>query len=620
MRIARPSILWRFIQRELWRLLLITAAILSLVIAFAFAIKPIADGRVAGLDALRLMGYALVPMLQYSLPFAAGFAATLSYHRMAQDNELTAVYAGGISHRALLLPALISGLILGAVVMVLADQAMPRLMRSAQELVTNEVTRMIAKSVERGESFVVPNKNTALFAEKFVERDADTERTGAFKRFDLLGLVVIEPSAEGGLKWGFSARQASVAAYRGEIGGGLGASRVTPVGSDDQTADSENTTTLVMRLLDSVGGKQGAPPPPPAGQKDSVQAKSPRTTGEDERRPWMAEGWAGESTFTVYLPTQFREDPKFLSFAEMQAASKDPRGLGSIESHHQRVAGLLGERAAADELRDRLRREGRAAMSDLSGRTVVLKADNLAATPDGDGFALSARGGGTIELVTVLDGGRMRVQRAKHAWVSVPPAKRGLGAVGSSLLTVRLNEVATSGAGEQDSRGEPRDSRGGGGDAPGYIKDYSVPNLVLADDPLPALLRLGSDDLLAKAELRVAAGPADEILSKATTKYEEELRDIRREIMSKEHERVAASLVCCVMVVLGAVMGMRLGGGVPLAVYLWSFLPALAAVLLISGGQRATASWGAGGLMVLYGGVAMLLVVLAAQYRMLRTH
>ena len=52
------------------------------------------------------MGLAMVPMLQYVLPFAAGFGATLAYHRQTSENELTAAKASGVSHRALLMPAL----------------------------------------------------------------------------------------------------------------------------------------------------------------------------------------------------------------------------------------------------------------------------------------------------------------------------------------------------------------------------------------------------------------------------------------------------------------------------------------------------------------------------------
>ena len=108
MTFGMPISLWKYITLELWRIIALTAAVLVAVIAFAASIKPMADGKITPLEALQFMGLAVVPMLQYALPFAAGFGATLAYHRLSHDNEVTAAYAGGVSHRAVLLPAIIT--------------------------------------------------------------------------------------------------------------------------------------------------------------------------------------------------------------------------------------------------------------------------------------------------------------------------------------------------------------------------------------------------------------------------------------------------------------------------------------------------------------------------------
>lgn len=71
------------------------------------------------------------------------------------------------------------------------------------------------------------------------------------------------------------------------------------------------------------------------------------------------------------------------------------------------------------------------------------------------------------------------------------------------------------------------------------------------------------------------------------------------------------------MVVLGAVLGMRLRDSLPLAVYLWAFLPALVCVLSISGGQRMVHTYGFAGLPVLYAGVIGLSLFCFYQYRIL---
>src|SRR5690606_1758068 len=100
-----PFILWRYLTAELLRTLALLAGGLILLVSFAAAIRPLAKGDVGLGDAIRLMGLLSIPMSQFALPFAAGFAATIVYHRFASDNEATACRASGIPQRAILMPA-----------------------------------------------------------------------------------------------------------------------------------------------------------------------------------------------------------------------------------------------------------------------------------------------------------------------------------------------------------------------------------------------------------------------------------------------------------------------------------------------------------------------------------
>ena len=79
---------------------------------------------------------------------------------------------------------------------------------------------------------------------------------------------------------------------------------------------------------------------------------------------------------------------------------------------------------------------------------------------------------------------------------------------------------------------------------------------------------------------------------------------LQREITSKQNERWALASSCLIMVVTGAVTAVRLRESPPLAVYLWSFFPALGAVITVMGGQQLTHESGAAGLFLLWGGVA----------------
>ncbi len=91
-----PRLLFRYFLRELLRVFGISAAVLVLVIAFGAAIKPLAADDLFGpLQTAKFILLAIVPMLQFALPFAAGFAATLVLHRMTGDNEILAAAVGG---------------------------------------------------------------------------------------------------------------------------------------------------------------------------------------------------------------------------------------------------------------------------------------------------------------------------------------------------------------------------------------------------------------------------------------------------------------------------------------------------------------------------------------------
>ena len=69
----------RLILRELLRRGLLTTGVLVTVIAFGAAIKPLSDDDLFGAGQIALyIALAMVPMLQFAIPFAAGFAGTLS--------------------------------------------------------------------------------------------------------------------------------------------------------------------------------------------------------------------------------------------------------------------------------------------------------------------------------------------------------------------------------------------------------------------------------------------------------------------------------------------------------------------------------------------------------------
>ena len=121
-----PWMLYRYILRELLRVIGLTCAVLVTVIAFGATIKPLANETL--LDASQTLKYltlAIVPMLQFALPFAAGFGTTLTMHRFTADNEILAMAASGISYRRIIAPLVALGLALTMLMVVLTQYVIP---------------------------------------------------------------------------------------------------------------------------------------------------------------------------------------------------------------------------------------------------------------------------------------------------------------------------------------------------------------------------------------------------------------------------------------------------------------------------------------------------------------
>ena len=98
-----PWLLWRYILVELLRTILFTTVVLVAVIAFGATIKPLADDNLLTIgQTIKYQLLVTVPMLQFALPFAAGFGATLVLHRLAIDNEIQAMAVSGLSYPRIL--------------------------------------------------------------------------------------------------------------------------------------------------------------------------------------------------------------------------------------------------------------------------------------------------------------------------------------------------------------------------------------------------------------------------------------------------------------------------------------------------------------------------------------
>ena len=134
---------------------------------------------------------------------------------------------------------------------------------------------------------------------------------------------------------------------------------------------------------------------------------------------------------------------------------------------------------------------------------------------------------------------------------------------------------------------------------------HQIRRLRVSGDPTPGLLELSSAQLLEKSEPYIDRARPDEFILGPAGDLSRRIERIRREIVGKQHERVAMSAACMVMMLAGAVTAIRLGQAPPLVVYLWSFFPSRRTVLTISAGPPMVENSGAIGFVMLWGGVVV---------------
>ena len=184
-----PVTLWTHVAWELMRVFLVTTGIMVSVIAFGAAAKPLADNSIGAETVFKYVSLAMVPMLQFAIPFSAGFASTLVIHRFATDNELLAMSACGMSHRRIMAPVALLGGFLCVVTLVLVSMVIPRFWTRMKELATADATQMLVGAVARGEALAADR--LMIYADAAREVDPPPG-SGARRRILLTGVAAIE--------------------------------------------------------------------------------------------------------------------------------------------------------------------------------------------------------------------------------------------------------------------------------------------------------------------------------------------------------------------------------------------------------------------------------------------
>jgi hypothetical protein len=277
--------------------------------------------------------------------------------------------------------------------------------------------------------------------------------------------------------------------------------------------------------------------------------------------------------------------------------------LNVIASRRRNLAYHLARADTLTTIRSELQEHKRVRFSDGADQSLLVRAAGVRV--EGANWVLTPTGDGRVEVEVRREGeaAPSRIYVADSASLT-PDIGDDMGSR-RLILGLRLEGV---------------DVRAGGADS--TMNDRPLvefTNLQAYLNPLPALLDKSSAELLADAQARLDAG-AGPTIRDAAGELSRRLTRLWREVMARRHERWAMAASVLVMVATGAVTAVRLKGRLPLPVYLWSFFPALLAVITVNAGQEATRSIGAVGLVMLWGGVAGLAAYALVTYLGIRKH
>lgn len=559
--------LWRSISLEFWRLLLLTTAVVVATIAFAVTVKPLADGKLSADQALKFMVLAIPPMLAYATPFAAGFAATIALHRMSSENEVTAVYASGISHKKFLVPSLVSGLLLGGIIFGLNDQVIPRFLKEMERMVTQDFAKIFVGSLRNGESARMGSNEIHADVVQRVDPDPGSP---VMDQYMLGGVAIVKADKDGVVSIDGTARRAWI--------------QVRPVWSlndeDRARIGNDDATAVLMKFIDLTIDRDGSP--------------------------------INVDPFTLPafpIPRVFKDDPKFMTGAEMVRLKGDPDQMYFVDSKRIDLAKGIASIDVYRDIKQRAERGQSIELNTPTGKQVTILAGGFSATAE-SWTLLPDPVTGAIEIqVSDPVSGRTDRLRAGEAKISPERARTNdplsTPAFNTPTLSFTLDLQEVTILSMDDTRTEQSGTQYTG--------------LRFDTDPLEELLAMPSYALLEYAQPYITEGSGQyaEFLTAPADRLRLQIDDLQNEIVSKQHERWAMSLASFVMVLAGSVIALRLRDAQPLVVYMWSFFPALGTIILIASGQEAVHDRGPAALPFVYVGVLALLIYTLVSFRRL---
>jgi lipopolysaccharide export system permease protein len=589
-----PWTLYRYILLDVLKVLVPATIVLVLVISFLVAMKPLADGMLGPGLMVKFILYTMPTVLGFALPFAAAFASTFVFIRLATDNEITAAATSGISYAKILLPILALGLAMTMGLFIMANFVVPSFNRyAARTLQKDFVTAMVSR-LNQNRSFVIEDKNLVLYADQARSQSLTTEQarklrpnadTLPTKRIQLTGFAGMKLGGNGNVEGEATARRAEVLVY-----------------------PTQPRTTTEIQLFDYVAY--------------TITNQRIDESVTENVRPWR-----------IKLPQQFESDPEHLSYWELRRLRREPHRHDPVQARVKTLGSALARTAIERRLKNALAADNPAVRNKVElagaepGSRYVIHAPRVTKTEAGltlsgetdhpvqVSYFEQTEPGGERELRRRYEADRAELTLARAAESGAQGlfglSRAEVGPVPTINLTLqRVSIYAT----RTTTRPTQKDSH--------TLARLRWPGRIFQSVNLNTTqpLRIPPLRKIAGQPAFQNAGPVQSALSSLSGT----LHRLNQQIFAQFHRRAASAIACLLLLVLGAVLSMQLKGQMPLVVYLWSFLLAIFALIIIhaSGRQMAGsgqfALWEALG--VMWSANLLLAIVIGVMYCRLARH
>jgi lipopolysaccharide export LptBFGC system permease protein LptF len=174
--------LQRYIFRELFKIFLLAAIGLTLILSLGGVLRPVQEYGVGPRQVVHILLYFMPVTLTFVLPMAALFASALAYGRFASDNELDACRASGISITTLVYPGLALAILVAIANLLLSFHVMPYFVHLAERSLKADAKQILFRNIQRrGYYCLPPNERFVIYAD-FADPKTST----------LYGIVAVE--------------------------------------------------------------------------------------------------------------------------------------------------------------------------------------------------------------------------------------------------------------------------------------------------------------------------------------------------------------------------------------------------------------------------------------------